>query len=203
MSTKANKVNNGNKMTFTEGPGCNTPQVSARSSWRFHEGDSAKRPQHDRVCLSASLAAGEGMSKFVQQNDTKERAIFQCCPNWIVIPVRESRHFKRSDNEPGEMQIHAYSCQPEYWQRAFHGHRGAEHQQIAAAHFRGAAYSFDSVPSFWVLIHKRIGIIEESTKPCFRKNACATFSGRSVSSVIRRKFFFFAKSIACSRSLLP
>jgi hypothetical protein len=65
------------------------------------------------------------MSKFVQQNDTKERAIFQYCPNWIVIPVRESRHFKRSDNEPGEMQIHAYSCQPEYWQRAFHWHRGA------------------------------------------------------------------------------
>ena len=65
------------------------------------------------------------MSKFVQQNDTKERAIFQCCPNRIVIPVRESRHFKRSDNEPGEMQIHAYSCQLEYWQRAFHGHRGA------------------------------------------------------------------------------
>src|SRR5206468_11508916 len=52
-------------------------------------------------------------------------------------------------------------------------------------------------------IQRRMGIIEESTKPCFRKNACATFSGRSVSSVIRRKFFFFAKSIACSRSLLP
>ena len=63
-------------------------------------------------------------------------------------------------------------------------------------------YSF-SVGSCWVLIHKRIGIIEESMKPCFRKNACATFSGRSVSSVIRRKFFFLAKSIACSRSLLP
>jgi hypothetical protein len=29
------------------------------------------------------------------------------CPNWIVIPVRESRHFKRSDNEAGEMRIPA------------------------------------------------------------------------------------------------
>jgi hypothetical protein len=64
------------------------------------------------------------MSKFVQQNNTKERAVFQRCPNWIVISVRESRHFKRRDNEPAEMQIHAYSCQPEYWQRAFHRHPG-------------------------------------------------------------------------------
>ncbi len=63
-------------------------------------------------------------------------------------------------------------------------------------------YSFP-VCSCCGVIHKRIGIIEESTKPCFRKNDCATFSGRSVSSVIRRKFFFFAKSIACSSSLLP
>jgi hypothetical protein len=37
------------------------------------------------------------MSKFVQQNDAKERAIFQGCPNWIVIPVGELRYFKRSD----------------------------------------------------------------------------------------------------------
>jgi len=37
------------------------------------------------------------MSKFVQQNDAKERAIFQGCPNWIVIPVDELRYFKRSD----------------------------------------------------------------------------------------------------------
>jgi hypothetical protein len=63
------------------------------------------------------------MSKFVQQNDAKERAIFQGCPNWIVIPVGELRYFKRSDNEPGEMQVDAYSCQPEYRQRTFHRHR--------------------------------------------------------------------------------
>jgi hypothetical protein len=66
------------------------------------------------------------MSKFVQQNDTKERAIFQCCPNWIVIPVRESRHFKRSDNEPGEMQIHAYSCQRNIGSAPFMGIEGLE-----------------------------------------------------------------------------
>src|SRR5215470_5281673 len=145
------------------------------------------------------------MSEFVQQNHTKERAIFQRCPNWIVITVRESRYFKRSDNEPGEMQIHAYSCQTEKWQRAFHGHSGIGtlRSTIVAALLHEADYWRDSLPSFCVLIHKRIGIIEESTKPCFRKNACATFSGRSVSSVIRQKFFFFAKSIACSRSLFP
>src|SRR5262249_5291600 len=70
------------------------------------------------------------MSKFVQQNDTEERAIFQRRPNWIVIPVRESSDFKGSDNEPGEMQIHTYSCQTEYWQRAFHGHRWARRLNI-------------------------------------------------------------------------
>jgi hypothetical protein len=63
------------------------------------------------------------MSKFVEQNDAKERAIIKYCPNWIVISIRESRHFKRSDDEPGEMQIHAYSCQAKDWKRASHCQR--------------------------------------------------------------------------------
>src|SRR5262249_11603327 len=131
------------------------------------------------------------MSEFVKQHNCKERAIFQCCPDWIVIPVRKSRHFERGDNEPSEMQIHTYSCQTKNWQRAFHGHRGAGRLNInnSWSTIRQTPYSFDSVRSFWALIHRRMGIIEDSTKPCFRKNAWATFSGRSVSKVIRRKFF--------------
>ena len=72
------------------------------------------------------------MSKFVEQNDTKERALFQRCPNRIVISVRESRHFKGSDNEPSEMQIHAYSCQKGYWQRLSWASRDwkREYQQL-------------------------------------------------------------------------
>ena len=63
------------------------------------------------------------MSKFVQQNDTKERAIIKYCPDWIVISIRESSDFKSGDNEAGEMQIHAYSCQAKDWERASHCQR--------------------------------------------------------------------------------
>src|SRR5207302_6696074 len=63
------------------------------------------------VCSSDLLPAGKCMTKFVQQHNTKQGQIFECCPDWIVIPLREPCHFKRSDNEPGEVQIDAYSGQ--------------------------------------------------------------------------------------------
>src|SRR5262245_25095650 len=59
------------------------------------------------------------MTKFVQQNDTEERAIVQRCPNWIVIAVRKLSELECGDYEPSKMQIHPYPCHTKEWKRAF------------------------------------------------------------------------------------
>jgi len=43
-----------------------------------------------------------------------------------------------------------------------------------------------------------MGIIADSKNPWRLKNACDLISGRSVNNVMRRKFFFRAKSMAYS-----
>src|SRR5438270_364282 len=65
------------------------------------------------------------------------------------------------------------------------------------------AYRLDWLWSDSGVIRSRIGIIDDSANPCLRKNSWATFSGRSVSNVIRRKFFCRANSIACLSSFAP
>jgi len=54
-----------------ERAGCDAPQVGARPGWRFHKGNAAEGPQHNRVGLPAGLSAGKRMTKFVQQHNTK------------------------------------------------------------------------------------------------------------------------------------
>lgn len=118
---KAKNVKIGNNITFTSGPAAILQ--SARTRRRFDEGNPAKRPKQDRVSLAASLATGEGMSKFVCQHNGEERQIFECCPNWIPIAACKSHDFKCGDNEPGEMQVDSYSCQAKYREGALHWQR--------------------------------------------------------------------------------
>ena len=45
------------------------------------------------------------MSEFMEQNDGEKREISQDTPERPLVLLREARHIKRRDNEPGEMQI--------------------------------------------------------------------------------------------------
>ena len=45
------------------------------------------------------------MSEFMEQNDGEKREISQDTPERLVVLLREARHIKRCDDEPGEMQV--------------------------------------------------------------------------------------------------
>ena len=64
-------------------------------------------------------------------------------------------------------------------------------------------YKFGCVCSLSGESSNRIGIMDDSEKPCRRNSSWERSSGRSVNRVRRRKFFCLVKSIACCKSFDP
>ncbi len=71
---------------------------------RGHVGYAAQRPQHDLVRPAADLAAGQGMTEFMQQHDQEEREILRHVPPDGRVVFGPAADAVEGDQEPGPVK---------------------------------------------------------------------------------------------------
>ena len=72
--------NKGMRTTLTSGPAAMLHKRRTWPRWRVDIGHAAERPEHDPVRSSSNLAASQGVSELMHQNDQEQRQILQHVP---------------------------------------------------------------------------------------------------------------------------
>src|SRR5581483_3785169 len=108
-ASQTESKNNRRERNIDEWSGSYAPQGGAGPGWRIHKGHATERPEHDAVCDSANLTAGERVAELVEQHDQEKAQILDQVPGNRGVASEASPHLKERDQEPRPVEEDGYA----------------------------------------------------------------------------------------------